>query len=198
VTENWRDVSNGVLYNVQFARQLDEQMVETGARSLLTDPLFDLTPEQEYAALARALESDETLTDFVPVPHSEQDYRDFLRRLLDRLDAMRPWPELPFRSLPISEWDRFGSARPVGRVNLGFARVQERLHRAFRRVEGSHRLALLLRLRSGSEVALVAPWWQDSNDVAVLSNTPDRSPEQVVGEFIDATTFTSREITPLE
>jgi hypothetical protein len=197
MVEMWRGVSNGVLYNIQFASSLDDELVDRGARSLLTEPLFHLTPEEEYDALVRALESDETLTDFIPVRHGEREYRDFLRRLVARLDALRPWPELPYRVLHISAWERFGSARPVARIRMGYVKVQERLHGIFEQVPDNRRHVVLLALKDGPEVALVAPWWPDSRDVALLCREPDLSPAAVVGAFCEATGIEPEKVTPL-
>lgn len=90
---DWRGVNGGVLYSVQFARELDDTVVDRIARWLLGEPLWDLTQQQEYDALAEALRSDAQLTEFIPEAHTEEAYRDFLRRLLARLDEARPWPD---------------------------------------------------------------------------------------------------------
>jgi hypothetical protein len=88
----WRRVNNGVLYSVQFAQELDGAEVDRIARWLLGRPLWDLTQQQEYDALAQALRSDAQLTELIPDRHTEEAYRDFLHRLLARLDEARPWP----------------------------------------------------------------------------------------------------------
>lgn len=88
----WRGVNNGVLYSVQFAQELNDAQVDRIARWLLGQPLWELTQQQEYDALAEALRSDAQLTKLIPEPHTENAYRDFLRRVLARLDQARPWP----------------------------------------------------------------------------------------------------------
>jgi hypothetical protein len=94
---NAERVSMAVLYSVQFNRYLDDEEVTRIAQAMLKRPLIqDLTPQEEYAALVEALGLSVKLTELIPQQtHGEQEFRDFLRRLLDRLDAMRPWPELP-------------------------------------------------------------------------------------------------------
>jgi hypothetical protein len=57
---------------------------------------------------------------------------------------------------------------------------------------------LLLRLSSGAEVSLVTPWWEGSDDLVLLLNTLDRSPQEVLAEFRKATGFSAEEITPLD
>jgi hypothetical protein len=89
---DWRGVNNGVLYSVQFARELDGAEVDRIAHWLLGQPLWAFTQQQKYDALADALRSDAQLTRLIPDRHTEEAYRDFLRRLLARLDEARPWP----------------------------------------------------------------------------------------------------------
>jgi len=195
MTQQWQGTSNTVLYSIQGEPELDDAVVTRIARALVEQPLRDLTPEQEYADLAEALRSSAQLTELMPGRHSEERYRDFLRRLLARLDAMRPWAEPPFRPLDMSHWDGFAGAQPMARLSADYLKVQELLHRAFTRAGDQE--VLMLQLRSGDEVALVNPWWPESSDTAVLQRDPGRSPQQVLAAFLDATPFTSDEITPL-
>jgi hypothetical protein len=197
--EWWQGVNGGVLYSVQFAEKLDDATVDRIARWLLGQPLWELTQQQEYDALADALRSDAQLTEFIPDRHTEEAYRDFLRRLLARLDQVRPWPELPFQMLGTSHWENFTGARAAARIGLSVKKIQERLHRIMARltVEGTEREVLMLRLRSGDEVALVNPWWPGSADTAVLKRGQAISTEQLIAEFINCTGLDADEIRPL-
>jgi hypothetical protein len=198
--DQWRAVSNAVLYSVQFDRELNDAVLDRVIRLLFEQPMWDLTPEDEYNGLAQAVRSPDPLTGDIPQPHSDHEFRGFLRRLLDRLDAMRPWPQLPYQSLSVSKWGEFAGARPIARIGLSYVKAQERLKRIFGRVnDGGTREVLLLRLRSGAEVALVgAP---GAAEITVLQRLPDRSPGQAPGqalaEFASATGFRPDEITPL-
>jgi hypothetical protein len=196
--ERWRGVNNAVLYSVQFRAELNDAVVDRIARAVLNEPLWDLTPQQEYEALAEALQSDAQLTALIPEKHSEETYRDFLRRLLARLDEIRPWPELPFQELSKSRWESFASARPAARITLGFKKMQERLHRGLAKLDDSNRRIVMLRLRSGDEVALVTPWWPGSDDTAMLQRESGRPAEQVVAQLINDTGLTADEVTPLD
>ena len=195
----WRGVNGGVLYSVQFARELNSAEVDRIAHWLLGQPLWDLTQQQEYDALAEALRSDAQLTEFIPEPHTEEAYRDFLRRVLARLDEARPWPNLPFQQLSISHWGNFADARAVARIRLGLKTIQEGLHRSMARqtIQGIDREVLMLRLRSGDEVALVTPWWPGSTDTVVLKRGNAGSAERLIAEFIKHTGFAADEVTPL-
>jgi hypothetical protein len=195
----WRGVNNGVLYSVQFAQDLDAAQVDRIARWLLRQPLWALTQQQEYDALADALRSDAQLTELIPDRHTEETYRDFLRRLLARLDEARPWPELPFQMLGVSHWVNFTGARAVARIGLSVKQIQERLHRNMARltVAGTERRVLMLRLRSGDEVALVTPWWPGRADTVVLQGGHANSAEQVIAEFIHCAGFDADEVRPL-
>src|SRR5512135_1195421 len=97
--DQWRGVSNAVLYSVQFDRELDDAVLDRVVRLLFEQPMWDLSPEDEYSALAQAVRSPDPLTGDIPQPHSDHEFRGFLQRLLGRLDAMRPWPPLPYQSL---------------------------------------------------------------------------------------------------
>jgi hypothetical protein len=56
---------------------------------------------------------------------------------------------------------------------------------------------LVLRLKSGAELAFVGPWWPDSDDVAVLLRGPQHSPQQAVSELVNVTELESEDITLL-
>lgn len=195
----WRDVVDALLFSVQFERELTDDLADRRAHALIEEPLHGLTPEQGYEAVSEALRSGEQLTGFLPtqIRHTEQDFREFLGRVRGRMDAVRPWPELPFLALDDSRWSEFTGGRAIARIGARLPEVQERLHRIFGSVEGQGRelRVLMLRLKSGDEVALVRPWWPNSQDFAVLQR-PDseRSSQDVLAAFLDATGYTPGEV----
>jgi hypothetical protein len=191
-------VSSLILYTVLFDQQLDEATVAYVARRAAEHPQAYLTTDEIYAGIAGALQSDAVLTGAQPGNrHGEQEYRDFLRRLLGRLDDLRPWPELPFRAVDPSSWPDLGAAQPVARIRVSFVQVEHRLKKAFEHVGETRRLLMVLRLKSGTEVALAARWWAGSKDVALLKGDPRLRDRQVVAEFRSLTGFTENEITLL-
>lgn len=196
-----RVVIGTLLYTVKF-EDLDDTLVDRRARALIEEPLVDLTAADEYQAIVEALQSSVRLTRVIELPnggrdrHSEQGFRDFLGRLLARMDTLRPWPEAPHRPLDDSRWHSAGSMWVVGRILMDYVDAQRRLNYVFRAgVHDDRKVHLLiLRLRLGNEVALVAPWWPDSKHVAVLSRDPHRTSSEVLAAFLDGTRFTPDEV----
>jgi hypothetical protein len=196
--ELWRDVSDSILFSMQFEERLGNAEALRFAREIISRPLKYLTAEEEYAAIAEALRSDARLTELVPESHGEQEYRDFLRRVLSSLDALRPWPDLPFRPVDVSQWHDFDAARLTARIKLSVIGVERQVHRAFRHTDAVRNRVLGLRLRSGTEVVLVDDWWAPgSKDVALLQRDPHQPPAQVIAEFLEATGLTKDQIVPV-
>ncbi len=195
-SEWWRAVTTTLLYSAQFER-LNDDLVDRRARALLEEPVVDLTPEQEYRAISEALASGANLTEPIPGQHGEQEFREFLQRLLARMDAMRPWQEPPHRPLSDSRWAEYGDARVVGRIGMDYVDAQGRIKYVFRSVqEGDRKIqVMVLQLRSGDEVALAAPWWPQSQDVAVLTRDHKCRAEDIVVALVDGTEFTAEEVT---
>jgi hypothetical protein len=210
---NWRTVANGILYSVQFKRQLDDAVVDRIAHAVLTEPLFDLTATENYESIVDALRTEAKLTELIPAPHGERDFRDFLLRLVKRLDALRPWPEASYQRLDVRPdaalWDGFSRARPIAALRLDSLAIERRLHRMFQHVAGSDSgdgddsdrglLVLVLRLASGEELALVAAGDPGGSEVTLRAREPlaVEAAEQLLTAFRDATGFTPDEVTAL-
>ncbi|MQA86276.1 MAG: hypothetical protein GEV03_16985 [Streptosporangiales bacterium] len=201
LTQPARVVIGTLLYTVKF-EDLDDTLVDRRARALIEEPLVDLTAADEYQAIVEALQSSATLTDVIKLPdpcrdrHSEQGFRDFLSRLLARMDTLRPWPEAPHRPLDGSPWESAKSLWVIGRISMDYVDAQRRLNYVFRAgTQGDRKVHLvILKLRSGDELALVAPWWPDSDHVAVLSRERPWRPRELLAALIDGTRFRSDEV----
>jgi hypothetical protein len=187
-------VSGMILYRVMFEKELGDDLAASVAQRAIEHPDAYLTTDQIYAGITEALQSREVLTDAIPGNRqSEQGYRDFLTRVAGQLDAMRPWPQLPFQAVDPLSWYDLDYARLIARVKLSVIEVERRLHQAFGQVaDGSQVMAL--RLKSGTEVALFAQWWADSKDIALLQRDPRLQPADVLAEFFAATGITPDEI----
>jgi hypothetical protein len=188
-------VSNKILYGVMFEKELSDDLATSVAERAIEQPGANITTEQTYAGIINALHSNAVLTESIPGHrHSEPDYRDFLARVARNLDAMRPWAQGPFQAVdPLSFYD-LDYARLIARVRLNILGIEQRLHQVFGRA-GDGGQVMALRLKSGAEVALVAQWWPDSTDVALLERDPRLQPADVLAEFCVATGITPDEIT---
>jgi hypothetical protein len=198
--QGWRPFVNGVLYQVQFEPELDAAVVDRVAQGLVSRPLFEQPVETAVAALRAAVDSGDTLTAMIPVRPGEQAARDFLRRLVDRLDRERPWPEPPFRVLDAAHWEQLRTAPPLARIELDWKDVDDRLHRVFTRVDDL--AVLVLQLGTGDRVAVVddwqLPWAPDRPDLrgeSFLLSPGPRPAAEVIDAFRAATGLT--ELTPL-
>jgi hypothetical protein len=202
---NWRTVANGILYSVQFKRQLDDGVVDRIAHAVLTEPLFDLTATENYESILDALRTEAKLTELIPAPHGEREFRDFLLRLVKRLDALRPWPEAPYQRLDVrldaALWDGFSRAQSIAVLRLGSLAVERRLHRMFQEVTDGERdlLVLVLRLASGQELALVATADPAGSEVTLRAREPipEGAAEPLLTAFRSATGFAPDEVTVL-
>ncbi|NUP27764.1 MAG: hypothetical protein HOQ36_14690 [Nocardia sp.] len=196
MNEDQRAVVNAVLYGVQFAETLNSAEVDHTASSLLHCPLWSLTPEQEYQAIVDALESDSEIGSIFSQRHSEAAVRKFLQQVVDCLDTLRPWPDLPFQELSEIRCIEFADAPTVARVDMSWPEIETRVGRIFTESLPDSRQYLLLRLRSGIEVGFV---WPGENDDFTAIVAPGASvPEgEIVRENVDATELDSTEVVVL-
>jgi hypothetical protein len=186
---------------------LDDALALRHARALIFRPVMGFSAEQEYAGLVEALASDATLSTWSGDPRFERvipeaDFRSHLRRVVERLDAMRPWPVPLFRALSPDLWSEFGDARVVGVIRLGVPKVENRIHTHLLprpRREGIDVQVAVLRLRSGRDVALAGHWWPDDlRATAVLTRDPDASAEDLMAELTSGDHFEPGEVEVLE
>ncbi|MFI6312236.1 hypothetical protein ACIBEK_19200 [Nocardia fusca] len=187
---------NAILYGVQFADTLNAAEVDRTSSSLLHHPLWSLTPEQEYQSIVDALESGSEIGSIFGPRHSEVAVRNFLQQVVDRLDALRPWPDLPFQELSEIRWSEFSDAPAIARVAVSWPEIETRVGRIFTESLPDSRQYLLLRLRSGIEVGFV---WPGENEDSTAIVAPNASvPEaDIVQEIVDATDLGSPEVVVL-
>lgn len=200
-TPVWEPVVWALIYTTQFERLLDDALADRRAKALILEPLHGLSPEQEHEALRRALESRSSLREILPVgPHTDDDLRDFTRRVFEHMEARRPWPQLPFITLAQPLWPDFEDCHVIARIRMSSGRVTERIRSHFSHLDhrGKALYWLLLRLNSGDEVALVEPWWPGSEHVAVLMRPESgRDPRDVLAAFLHVTGFILDEVDDL-
>lgn len=200
----WKNLVSGLLFSVQYETDLDDDLAERRARAMLEEPLPGFGQDDGYAALATALASTDDLAGLLPAPipagHTDPDLRAFIARVRDHMDAKRPWTPPAYLPIDTSRSGEFTGGLPVAALPPRWVEVGERLQRMFTAVDGAdgEREVLLLRLRTGDEIALVAPWWEQDERVAVVQHPgSDRSPREVLTAFLDLTGYGRHEITDL-
>lgn len=186
---DWQAVVNAVLYAVQFENELGPAQVQRISTALLTEPLWDLTPAEEYAALVAALGADTPLNTTVGTKHSETTIRGFLNDIVQQLDSARPWTPPPFLELPESRWPDFSNAPAIAHIDVSWPAIEARVKKTFKRT-GDEKQVLLLRLRSGIEVGLVWPGPAGQATTMLVSPTTSISPATIVREVVEATSLT--------
>ncbi|WP_431957160.1 hypothetical protein [Nocardia lijiangensis] len=189
----WPGIVNTIFYSIQFENELNQELVDRISRALLTEPIETLTPDQEYEALARGLRSNAPLPTLVPMRQSGAELRDFVARVVLRMDSLRPWPELPFQLLPESRLSEFGDAQPIARIRTSMPDAEARILRHFYH-DPENGDYLLLRMKSGAVIGLFSPFWDGSDDIVVVSNSSEFSPHVLVNELLNATYLQSEQI----
>ncbi|MGP4051194.1 hypothetical protein [Streptomyces sp. 2A115] len=187
----------GILYCLQFSRELSDEEVQRIADMVLERPIHDLTIEEQYAGIEASLAVVVWEEDLSWQPHDELSIRDFLRRLLERLDALRPWQEPPFRSLGFGRWEEYKRGTRLAHVRL-YSPSQDPMHARLRTVPGDKdRLrGLVLRLRSADEVALVAPPLPNGYDAVLVAVPPHRPAAKVIEAFLTHTGYAQDRVSP--
>jgi hypothetical protein len=154
--DEWRAANDDILWKSMFVRELTDAVVDHGARDLIASRYADKSPRFYYDGIEAALRSDEVLTAAHQTPHSEPVFRDFLRRIRERMDDLRPWPTAPYARLPLDDWPRFADARAVATVPVRMGDAEQKLLVSAHRLPGGGEASvLMLRLGTGQEVALV-------------------------------------------
>lgn len=180
----WRGYVNQILYGLNLRQRVTDTDITWLVNDMIRQRTFTQPVSSYYEATAAALESSERIS------HRDEDddevARDFLTRLLQVLDARRPWPEPPFHKGDPSEWPDFRNAPVIARIPLTQMKVEERLNRGFFKIpsNGDTTRALILRLRTGQEVALVAPASITEAGIDLLART---DPTSTVAAFRELT-----------
>ncbi|MFE3797543.1 hypothetical protein [Nocardia tengchongensis] len=197
MTEAWRAVVTAVLYRVQFAATLGDVEARRTAEWLVHKPLWDLTVEDQYRDLTAALGTRAALDTVVHAPFPEAEKREFFTKVVAELDAMRPWPERPYREIPLERWAEFVHLTPIARIDMDWTNLQPLLGKMFRQPPGYNRELLLLRLKSGAEVAFIWPGWPDRNATALVTRDNTADPSAVIRELLSSTPLDPAKLTVL-
>lgn len=196
--------ASDVVYMIRHvirSEPIDESLALRHARALLLEPLRGISPEGEYAALREALASDAHLSTYHGDPRfervvTEEEFRAHLVRVLEQLDAMRPWVEPVLRVLEPEAWRRYTTVRVIGRFTPSILAVENRLHThlvAEKGLAGERVEVAVLQLRSGNEVALVGRR-TPTPVVEVVTRDPDASAADLIAELTSGTYFEPDEL----
>ncbi|MFE6923232.1 hypothetical protein ACFVAV_19545 [Nocardia sp. NPDC057663] len=192
----WRPVVNAILYSVQFEKELDDHVVGRIAYSLLTEPLTTLTPEGQYQALSDGLATGAPLPTLVQMPQDPAELREFLSRVVARMDDMRPWPTLPYLRLPKESVSTFKNAMPIARISARVDDIQARISRGF--YWGTeYGIFIPLKMSSGRIIGMFTPFWDGSDDIVLVDATHDTEPGAVIDELLSATRIDPGTVTRL-
>lgn len=195
MSDHWPGIVNAIFHHTQFETELDDEVVGRIARALIENPLGSLTAVQEYDALAAGLARKAPLPSRIPMRRTEADLREFLARIVARMDERRPWAEPAFTPLPDEDLERFRSARPIARIRMSVPDAQARLGQGFAfSDDGPY---LLLRLRSGVIIGLFTPVWDGSDDLLLASPDAGTAAGRIVDELTQSGRLDPRQITLL-
>ncbi|WP_278264973.1 hypothetical protein [Nocardia sp. AG03] len=181
----WYGTVQRILYTIQFDAELNQAVVDRVADRLVTHPFDYVTAEDEYTALTDGLRHQAPMPSLISIlRQSPAEVRDFLTRVVAEMDAMRPWPVLPFTPLRPDRLPEFRDSRPLARIGLPVNDIEGRFARVFHR-DNDEGEFLLLRLRSGATIGFFASIWNDSYDVLLTCASPEHDPRAVLHELTD-------------
>lgn len=155
----WRGTLNAILYPLMFSDSLDDGEVWRVADMCVSGHGIAGSPATFYEAITTAIGADPILdSTAVTHAHSDADLRDFLGRLRDRMDALRPWPRELFEKQQLDQWPDYASAPVIGTIPRWTTLTDMKVGRSFDDVDSpdGQRKVLVARLRSGEVLAFVS------------------------------------------
>jgi hypothetical protein len=181
-----RGVMNQLFYPIDGAPDLGDATAARLVDNMIDGRLFSAGVEDFAAAIDLTLQAGtlDPQTAEASRRYTEPELIDFLRRVARELAARRPWPPKRFTKLDVTRWDSFGAAVVVARIDRPRHQINGALGLSFDHVAaGDGRLpVLLLRLRTGEEVAVVGSVDARSTSFALLNRGPE-DPAEVVAHF---------------
>lgn len=179
----WRGYVNQLTYGLDLSHQQNDEVVTRLADALIEQRSFKHPVASYHEAATAALASGEAIAQGA---HEDEVARDLLSRVVLELDERRPWADPPFRTLGSDQWADLATAPVVGRIPLSRVLVGERLCGVFAPApagSGEQGDVLILRMRSGEQVGLVAPASFTERGVVVRAHGDSQSTVAAVLEL---------------
>ena len=162
----WRHYTNQIVYGTELQSPIDDSLLNVLVDELIRQRYFTDPVGNHYEAAVEALQSGEDIR--LDDSQDEGAVRDLLVRMLRMLDERRPWPEPPFRTLPVGVWRGLEGSPKIGQIPIRPMDVEGLLYRGFEHYESGDPKSriLILRLRSGEIIGLrIASLSQPNVDV---------------------------------
>jgi hypothetical protein len=165
----WRGRLNIMLYRVDLRCRVDDDELALIVDSILRRQRFGDDPEEFYGALVSALRSGLPLAE--DGRQDEDVFRAALVGLVERFDALRPWPPEPFVEQDVRRWDELRAAPVVGVIRRRTLDVELAFGLDVRPVTvgADHFEVLVVRMSGGQLVGLRASGIPDAPAVEVRS-----------------------------
>ncbi|MEV0273996.1 hypothetical protein AB0H43_34930 [Hamadaea sp. NPDC050747] len=197
--EAWRGTLNQILYLTNYYPELsDEDAAEIVGRMIEYD-FFRSGPAAYREAIGEALGASVLLgEDAVETRHDESRVREFLGKIANALDARRPWPSPRYRMLDVKQWETFGQARAIAKIDWSTVRLADYLRSLFDTVKtGDVALPVLVfQIGSGQTLAFLGSADPKVHSVTLYQRDPG-DPAQTIADFCEQTGFDPAEITKL-
>ncbi|MGX1772561.1 hypothetical protein ACWIGW_10635 [Nocardia brasiliensis] len=186
---------DAVLDEIEDAQALGTPNVRRIGTALLERPLCSLTAEEQYQALADALDSGLRITRSRSTAYSENEARDLIVAIVSALDELRPWPVPALRPLTENRWTEFARATVLAHLDIPWPQVEAALGQTFHRAPDGTGQYLPAKLRSGAEIGFL--WSGETHQQGTLIVALDvrGSREAIAEELATSTGIEPEDIT---
>ncbi|WP_459549571.1 hypothetical protein [Nocardia sp. X0981] len=184
----WNGLVTAILYTVEYRMAPGRVSAGKIATDLVENPLWKLSPRDEYEILSAGLSSGLPVPKVVDSQRSDEEIRGLLAEVIEGMDSLRPWPRPPFERLPENRLNDFISVTPIASTETPVNDLEAHLRSVFdyRQDYGEF---LLIRLRSGLEIGFLHPFSAAPGHTIVASANKDSglSAQEAVRELAIST-----------
>ncbi len=192
---SWKPMVNSLRMRLRTEPVLDDALVGRIANEIVARPFGNRSVQENLDAISAAAQTSEPLPHLVPSDHTDSQLHDFITRLAQRLEDLRPWPVPPYQTRPVPEMVDLSTLTPVARITEYQLTVQNHLKELFRDkdVNGSARGVLILQLKTGETVTLLGPADLQKAEV-ILFGSQNGDPQKIINNFQAITKFPADQI----